>query len=129
MLITTNFNQKQFIDSLCTNEAEDSSYDSDCDGEDLSHEQVSRTTSDTLGQEFAEYISLGAGPNTVHHQQHGKDISPSANPAGPTITSLPEHSPGYQQRVEFALKLGLHRKIGAGSSAAAGTPIRPRTSC
>uniref|UniRef100_A0A4Y0ARF5 C3H1-type domain-containing protein n=1 Tax=Anopheles funestus TaxID=62324 RepID=A0A4Y0ARF5_ANOFN len=102
---------QQFIDSLCTNEAEDSSYDSDCDGEDLSHEQVSRTTSDTLGQEFAEYISLGAGPNTVHHQQHGKDISPSANPAGPTITSLPEHSPGYQQRVEFALKLGYTEKL------------------
>uniref|UniRef100_A0A182VVW5 C3H1-type domain-containing protein n=1 Tax=Anopheles minimus TaxID=112268 RepID=A0A182VVW5_9DIPT len=109
MLITTNFNQKQFIDSLCTNEAEDSSYDSDCDGEDLSHEQVSRTTSDTLGQEFAEYISVG--PSTGHHQPHGKDVSPSANPTGSSVTALPEHSPGYQQRVEFALKLGYTEKL------------------
>uniref|UniRef100_A0A182TB89 RNase NYN domain-containing protein n=1 Tax=Anopheles maculatus TaxID=74869 RepID=A0A182TB89_9DIPT len=103
MLITTNFNQKQFIDSLCTNEAEDSSYDSDCDGDDLSHEQVSRTTSDTLGQEFAEYINVPTtGPSIGHHQQHGKDVSP---------TALPEHSPGYQQRVEFALKLGYTEKL------------------
>uniref|UniRef100_A0A182K1H4 C3H1-type domain-containing protein n=1 Tax=Anopheles christyi TaxID=43041 RepID=A0A182K1H4_9DIPT len=105
MLITTNFNQKQFIDSLCTNEAEDSSYDSDCDGEDVSHEQVSRTTSDTLGQEFAEYISVGAG----HQQHHGKDVSPTA--AAPIGTAGPEHSPGYQQRVEFALKLGYTEKL------------------
>uniref|UniRef100_A0A182M148 C3H1-type domain-containing protein n=1 Tax=Anopheles culicifacies TaxID=139723 RepID=A0A182M148_9DIPT len=111
MLITTNFNQKQFIDSLCTNEAEDSSYDSDCDGEDLSHEQVSRTTSDTLGQEFAEYISVATGPSSGHHQPHGKDVSPTANPVVPTATSLPEHSPGYQQRVEFALKLGYTEKL------------------
>uniref|UniRef100_A0A182NQP1 C3H1-type domain-containing protein n=1 Tax=Anopheles dirus TaxID=7168 RepID=A0A182NQP1_9DIPT len=109
MLITTTFNQKQFIDSLCTNEAEDSSYDSDCDGEDLSHEQVSRTTSDTLGQEFAEYISVGPGGGTTTHQhqqhQHGKDAGGS-----PTAT-VPEHSPGYQQRVEFALKLGYTEKL------------------
>lgn len=39
-----------------TIEAEDSSYDSECDADD-SHEQVSRTASDTLGQEFAEYVS------------------------------------------------------------------------
>lgn len=57
MLITNNYSQKQYLDSLCVTEAEDSSYDSDCDGDDLSHQQVSRTTSDTLGQEFAEYVS------------------------------------------------------------------------
>uniref|UniRef100_A0A182PRR3 C3H1-type domain-containing protein n=1 Tax=Anopheles epiroticus TaxID=199890 RepID=A0A182PRR3_9DIPT len=94
MLITTNFNQK----------AEDSSYDSDCDGDDLSHEQVSRTTSDTLGQEFAEYISVGSG----HHPHHGKDVSHTAVPVG---SAGPEHSPGYQQRVEFALKLGYTEKL------------------
>lgn len=47
---------QQYIDSLSVAEAEDSSYDSDGDADD-SHEQVSRTTSDTLGQEFAEYVS------------------------------------------------------------------------
>ncbi|ETN59708.1 putative ribonuclease ZC3H12C [Anopheles darlingi] len=116
MLITTNHSQKQFIDSLCTNEAEDSSYDSDCDGDDLSHEQVSRTTSDTLGQEFAEYVNAAGGVNSQqqqqqhhlhhHHQQLGKgDVAPV-----PT-TALPEHSPGYQQRVEFALKLGYTERL------------------
>ncbi|EAA43225.5 AGAP001272-PB [Anopheles gambiae str. PEST] len=110
MLIATNFNQKQFIDSLCTNEAEDSSYDSDCDGEDVSHEQVSRTTSDTLGQEFAEYISVGVGGHQHQQQHHGKDVSPTAV-AAPISTAGPEHSPGYQQRVEFALKLGYTEKL------------------
>ncbi|XP_055602791.1 probable ribonuclease ZC3H12B isoform X2 [Uranotaenia lowii] len=84
MLITSNnFNQKQYLDSLCVTEAEDSSYDSDCDGDDLSHEQVSRTTSDTLGQEFAEYVSH----------------------------TSPDRSPGYTQRVEFALKLGYTERL------------------
>uniref|UniRef100_A0A182X9H7 C3H1-type domain-containing protein n=1 Tax=Anopheles quadriannulatus TaxID=34691 RepID=A0A182X9H7_ANOQN len=110
MLIATNFNQKQFIDSLCTNEAEDSSYDSDCDGEDVSHEQVSRTTSDTLGQEFAEYISVGVGGHQHQQQHHGKDVSPTTV-AAPISTAGPEHSPGYQQRVEFALKLGYTEKL------------------
>lgn len=45
-----------YIDSLAVADAEDSSYDSDDDAEDV-HEQVSRTSSDTLGQEFAEYVS------------------------------------------------------------------------
>lgn len=45
-----------YIDSLSVADAEDSSYDSDDDAEDV-HEQVSRTSSDTLGQEFAEYVS------------------------------------------------------------------------
>lgn len=69
-------------------EGEDSSYDSECDA-DSSHEQVSRTTSDTLGQEFAEYISQ---PATVTK----KTIDPS---------------PSYTQRVEFALKLGYTEKL------------------
>uniref|UniRef100_A0A182J7N9 Uncharacterized protein n=1 Tax=Anopheles atroparvus TaxID=41427 RepID=A0A182J7N9_ANOAO len=104
---------QQFIDSLCTNEAEDSSYDSDCEGEDVSHEQVSRTTSDTLGQEFAEYVSVaaahaaGGGGATVGHHGHGTDVSPTTV----TPASLPEHLPGYQQRVEFALKLGYTERL------------------
>ncbi|XP_058061291.1 probable ribonuclease ZC3H12C [Anopheles bellator] len=99
---------QQFIDSLCTNEAEDSSYDSDCEAEDLSHEQVSRTTSDTLGQEFAEYVSLGSAGH--HHyqqapqQQHGHG-------ATDILETAAEHSPGYQQRVEFALKLGYTERL------------------
>lgn len=75
------------MDSLAVTEGEDSSYDSECDA-DSGHEQVSRTTSDTLGQEFAEYVS---------QPQIGlKKIDPS---------------PSYTQRVEFALKLGYTEKL------------------
>lgn len=70
-----------------TESAEDSSYDSECDT-DISHEQVSRTTSDTLGQEFAEYVSQPQ-----------------------TITKSVNSSPSYIQRVEFALKLGYTEKL------------------
>ncbi|XP_050082848.1 endoribonuclease ZC3H12A isoform X2 [Anopheles aquasalis] len=123
MLITTNLSQKQFIDSLCTNEAEDSSYDSDCDGDDLSHEQVSRTTSDTLGQEFAEYVNAAGGnphqqqqQHHLHHHHHQQQQQQQQLGKGDVVgaaptTALPEHSPGYQQRVEFALKLGYTERL------------------
>lgn len=86
MLVTTNYSPKQYLDSLCVTEAEDSSYDSDCDAEEQSHQQVSRTTSDTLGQEFAEYVSQ---PDPQYQDK----------------------SPGYTQRVEFALKLGYTERL------------------
>jgi hypothetical protein len=62
------------VDTLCNTEredrascaGEDSSYDSDYEAEDLaSHHDVSRTVSDTLGAEFAEYVS---GPQSVPPQ-------------------------------------------------------------
>ncbi|KAF6207709.1 hypothetical protein GE061_016157 [Apolygus lucorum] len=57
---------QKYIESLCRKESEtggeDSSYDSDYEGEDVSrHPDVSRTTSDTLGAEFAEYVSTDSG--------------------------------------------------------------------
>ncbi|XP_012272868.1 endoribonuclease ZC3H12A isoform X2 [Orussus abietinus] len=78
-------------------DAEDSSYDSDYEAEDSlgstaihpqlesqvspsSHSDVSRTTSDTLAAEFAEYVTV-QGPSPIQ-------------------------GPGYTARVEFALKLG-----------------------
>jgi hypothetical protein len=40
-------------------DSEDSSYDSDCEVSDgTTHYDVSRTVSDTLGQEFAEYVTI-----------------------------------------------------------------------
>jgi len=53
-----------------TFESEDSSYDSDYETTDgASHNDVSRTVSDTLGQEFDEYItaalSIGARDQEV----------------------------------------------------------------
>ncbi|KAL6259990.1 hypothetical protein P5V15_009898 [Pogonomyrmex californicus] len=49
------------------------------------HQDVSRTTSDTLAAEFAEYVTI-QGPS-------------------------PTQSPGYTARVEFALKLGYTEKL------------------
>ncbi|XP_026675247.1 probable ribonuclease ZC3H12C isoform X2 [Ceratina calcarata] len=80
--------------------AEDSSYDSDYEAEDVStssvplesqvpdsrHSDVSRTSSDTLAAEFAEYVTVEGSSATVH-------------------------SPGYAARVEFALKLGYTERL------------------
>ncbi|GAB0090152.1 uncharacterized protein DMENIID0001_048420 [Sergentomyia squamirostris] len=87
ILIRRPSDKKHYIESLSVAEAEDSSYDSDCEVDD-SHQQVSRTTSDTLGQEFAEYVSSGG-----------------------SVIPAPERSPGYTARVEFALKLGYTERL------------------
>ncbi|XP_043278382.1 endoribonuclease rege-1-like isoform X2 [Venturia canescens] len=85
-----------------TAEAEDSSYDSDYEAEDSigssnvhaqlesqvsssSHSDVSRTASDTLAAEFAEYVTV-QGPSPIQN-------------------------PGYTARVEFALKLGYTERL------------------
>lgn len=74
-----------------TMESEDSSYDSDTENPDVApapsgsggttghHEDVSRTVSETLGAEFAEYVSCGGGANSGNQ---------------------------YASKVEFAVKLG-----------------------
>ncbi|XP_012144493.1 zinc finger CCCH-type containing protein regnase 1 isoform X1 [Megachile rotundata] len=83
-------------------DAEDSSYDSDYETEDPigstnvhsqvelqattpNHSDVSRTASDTLAAEFAEYVTVQGSP--------------------------PNQSPGYTARVEFALKLGYTERL------------------
>lgn len=74
------------MDSLCGCEresCEDSSYDSDFEGDEgAAHPDVSRTVSDTLGAEFAEYVSCVSCP-----------------------------SAGYTARVEFGLKLGYSERL------------------
>ncbi|XP_397264.2 probable ribonuclease ZC3H12C isoform X2 [Apis mellifera] len=84
-------------------DAEDSSYDSDYEAEDpigstdihsqelqvstSNHSDVSRTASDTLAAEFAEYVTIqGSPPQSAQ-------------------------SPGYTARVEFALKLGYTERL------------------
>lgn len=75
-------------------EAEDSSYDSECDADDSfhAHEHVARTVSDTLGQEFSEYVNETAMTQKSQLQQN-------------------DRSPSYTQRVEFALKLGYTERL------------------
>ncbi|XP_059477002.1 ribonuclease ZC3H12A-like isoform X2 [Neocloeon triangulifer] len=57
-------NDKRYVDASCAEAGgteEDSSYDSDCESAPNAgprgHDDVSRTVSDTLGAEFAEYVS------------------------------------------------------------------------
>ncbi|XP_019770319.2 endoribonuclease ZC3H12A isoform X1 [Dendroctonus ponderosae] len=88
---------QKYIDDICLDgcniskgsaTGEDSSYDSDCEAYEGSqgqlcgsHQDVSRTTSDTLAAEYAEYVQGVQGT-----------------------------APGYNARVEFALKLGYTEK-------------------
>lgn len=81
------------MEGLITQEGEDSSYDSDDAAENKFHEQVSRTTSDTLDQEYADYIT-----STVN-------VS----------------STSYKQKVEFALKLGYTERLVQAALARLGT--------
>ncbi|XP_028133867.1 probable ribonuclease ZC3H12D isoform X1 [Diabrotica virgifera virgifera] len=87
---------QKYVDEICVEgclgavAGEDSSYDSDYEVDTPSsatqasarHQDVSRTTSDTLAAEYAEYVQ-----------------------------STPEISAGYTARVEFALKLGYTEKL------------------
>lgn len=84
-------------------EAVDSSYDSDCESNpnvDVDHHDVSRTVSDTLGAEFAEYINIDTDKlvsslcESEHSAEENSDES-SASSDGQ-----------YTNRVEYALKLG-----------------------
>lgn len=91
---------QKHIDSMCTEvdsdalgisncvsiTGEDSCYDSDFEGNDepQAHDDVSRTSSDTLRQEFEEYVTT-ATPNQA-------DLA-------------------YQSKVEFALKLGYTEQL------------------
>lgn len=53
---------------------EDSSYDSECD-DDASHRTASRTPSDTLAAEFAEYVTLAQPqPNQVNNTSLGSEL-------------------------------------------------------
>lgn len=82
---------------------EDSSYDSDYEGSEEQthgHDDVSRTVSDTLGQEFSEYVS------TSHLQEHSpSELSTQQGP------QQQQTDYAYQSRLEFALKLGYTEKL------------------
>ncbi|XP_076045250.1 uncharacterized protein LOC143027691 isoform X2 [Oratosquilla oratoria] len=76
-------------------ENEDSSYDSDFEAsdcpvspredEDDDHEDVCRTVSDTLGAEFAEYVT--SPPGSVRGAQSGGDVKPQATKTPPATTT------------------------------------------
>lgn len=83
---------------------EDSSYDSDYEGSEEhihSHDDVSRTVSDTLGQEFSEYVST----SQLQKQSQPELQTPQQGNQQP----LPDFA--YQSRLEFALKLGYTEKL------------------
>ncbi|ODM94127.1 putative ribonuclease ZC3H12C [Orchesella cincta] len=85
-------------------DSEDSSYDSDCEVSDAttSHNDVSRTVSDTLGQEFEEYVTISS---------KGQQTAGLTNPGASTVESMGRfqfntEDACYKSRLEFAKKLG-----------------------
>lgn len=108
---------KHYLDSVCVTEAEDSSYDSDCETDDTNHEQVSRTASDTLGQEFAEYVSCAvvAGSSAQHGlcavTVQAKAAKGATQQFPCPMVAIPTNGPGYTSRLEFALKLGYTERL------------------
>ena len=76
-----------------------------------SHDDVSRTPSETLAAEFAEYVTLKK--HSAQPPQHGKSLPPQVEFQEP-----PEHDleaiirdPSYNSKVEFALKLGYNENL------------------
>lgn len=103
---------QHYLDSVCVTEAEDSSYDSDCETDDTNHEQVSRTASDTLGQEFAEYVSCGGGAAATPTSAPKCPAKGGSVPQFPChMIAIPNSGPGYTSRLEFALKLGYTERL------------------
>uniref|UniRef100_T1JAT3 C3H1-type domain-containing protein n=1 Tax=Strigamia maritima TaxID=126957 RepID=T1JAT3_STRMM len=90
----------------CKMESEDSSYDSDLDNSDpvsprsaaeapsAFHDDVSRTVSDTLAAEYAEYVNSAPNDEENEYKKRMSEVE----------SILLE--PHYTSRVEFALKLG-----------------------
>lgn len=74
---------QKYVDDICqdgcnTSKGEDSSYDSDCEAYEGSqgqlcgsHQDVSRTTSDTLAAEYAEYVHGVQGTAPGYNARYG----------------------------------------------------------
>ncbi|VEN61774.1 unnamed protein product [Callosobruchus maculatus] len=83
---------------------EDSSYDSDYEAEPsapgAAHQDVSRTASDTLAAEYAEYVQSG-------------NVAGAAGATAQAVAAAQEVTAqaGYTARVEFALKLGYTERL------------------
>ncbi len=128
-----------FVSSRRKLESEDSSYDSDHDntgGHDYyyvkkpphlplvqvsrSHDDVSRTPSETLKEEFLEHITVRKySQQQQDQQQRSRDSSPgltsafSEQQSDPTIADLENvlRDPAYNAKVEFALRLGYSESM------------------
>ncbi|CAG0879074.1 unnamed protein product [Darwinula stevensoni] len=88
-------------------ESEDSCYDTDQENlEPVSpHEDVSRTVSETLRQEFQEYVSLAPSIPILDKSQPPIDDKKDVDGDGEEVEEEVE-TLQYNSRVEFALKLG-----------------------
>jgi len=106
-------------------ESEDSSYDSDHENilsgplgnvsnVSKSHEDVTRSSSETLAQEFAEYVSIKPSFNDLD----SRELSPISRRSTINQDSIQDISDFdsvdkdvYYQKVEFALKLGYAEEL------------------
>ena len=98
-------------------ESEDSSYDSDHEGLiaslshpyhglSRSHDDISRTPSETLAQEYADYVST----------YPPRDASPVQDTRLASVRETPDHTPElkgpqYTAKVEYGLKMGYAEKL------------------
>lgn len=78
---------------------------------DDSHEQVSRTTSDTLGQEDSPFSVDTFGFTRIHLQQQQSQPNQHQQCQQQQQHQRADRSPSYTQRVEFALKLGYTERL------------------
>ena len=115
-------------------ESEDSSYDSDHEGLvatlshpfhplSRSHDDISRTPSETLAQEYSDYVSVYPcrpyymGHGSEQETAHSRDTSPVetrlASVREDCVTDLRSlvAAPQYTAKVEYGLKMGYDEKL------------------
>lgn len=127
--------QKRQFTALCSSrrklESEDSSYDSDHEAHDhqqnssiilkapsvqisKSHDDVSRTPSETLGVEFAEHVNLYQGPPRSREPSPGQPqvvvVNHDANEDQDRLERI-INDPSYNSKVEYALRLGYSESL------------------
>ncbi|XP_046674144.1 endoribonuclease ZC3H12A-like isoform X1 [Homalodisca vitripennis] len=114
---------QNFVDTLCEGETEgddgegeDSSYDSDQDNELPRHQDVSRTASDTLGAEFAEYVSLPP-QGYLAKVEFGLKLGYTERHVQAALQKLGPN-PGQNDLLAELIKLGAQTppRLGSGSS-------------
>lgn len=103
---------QRYVDSCAETHEEDSSYDSDCESAPHGHDDVSRTVSDTLGAEFAEYVSAPP-PGYTQRVEFGLKLGYTERQVQAALAKLGPN-PGQNELLAELIKLGASRSLSAG---------------